>query len=218
MRYTAALLALNVMVFAAYAVPNAGDLPAVYGIVTGDVAAGVPVSLDNPWPGVATYMFGHSGLAHLAMNMVVLATAGRGLEGRAGMRVIPVYVAGGAVGAMVHLTYYGMAGVDASLIGASAAVSGVFGAAAMYRAVGAGSILYFVVALNVLPLAGVTAGIMPDGGVSFVSHLGGAAAGLVTGACFMACGRISGRRRGRAVMVDPGWMADAHRECGRQLV
>ncbi len=218
MRYTAALLALNVMVFAAYIIPNAGDLPAVYGIVTGDMAAGVPVSLDNLWPGMATYMFGHSGLAHIVMNMVVLVAAGRGLEGCAGMRVIPVYVAGGAVGALVHLTYYGMAGADAPLIGASAAVSGVFGAAAIYRAVGAGSILYFVVALNILPLAGVTTGIIPDGGVSFVSHLGGAAAGMIFGACFMVCGRINGRRRGRAVMVDPGWMADARRECGRQPV
>ena len=218
MKYTAALLALNAMVFAAYVMPNVDDPRALYGLATGETTAGVPVSLDNLWPGIATYMFGHSGLAHLAVNMVMLVAAGRGLEGRAGMRIIPVYVVGGAVGALAHLTYHGMAGVDAPLIGASAAVSGVFGAAAIYRAVGAGSILYFVVALNILPLAGVTAGMMPDEGVSFVSHLGGAVAGLMSGVCFVAAGRINGRRRGRASMVDPGWMADARRECGRQAV
>ena len=81
MRYTAALLALNVMVFSAYAIPNAGDLSVLYEIATGHTTAGVPVRLDNLWPGVATYMFGHSGLAHLVINMAMLVAAGRGLEG-----------------------------------------------------------------------------------------------------------------------------------------
>lgn len=221
MKYTASLLALNVMVFAAYALPMVEDPYGMINLAMGTEPAGIPVDLDSLWPGIATYMWGHAGAAHLVMNMVMLVMAGRSLEEKAGVRVIPIYLAGGVIGALAHLTWSAMfsPGLDASLIGASAAVSAVFGAACIYRTVSVGGIIYFVLVLNIMPVVAVSTGIFGDDGVSYVSHMGGMAVGIVMASCFVVAGRV--RRRVapcRGSAVDPEWVADIARSYGKQAV
>jgi membrane associated rhomboid family serine protease len=170
-------LALNVLVFVAYVFVTPNIL--AYNTLT-ELMAGTPVSSDEIFPNIITYMFGHYGIMHIASNMLMLVMIGRGMERRAGWTIIPVYFAAGILGAVAHMWFS-----DTALIGASAAVSGLFGAAIAYRAVGPGMIFYFVVVLNILPLTGVMAMVgLGDYGVSYISHLGGLAAGLGLGAFF----------------------------------
>lgn len=197
-KYVPMLLALNCLVFAAYAAPHAGDLPALMGLAMGAEPAGMPVSIGDMWPGIASYMFGHAGLVHLGSNMAMLLLVGWRLEERAGARVVLYYLAGGFAGAVAHMTLLGLAGQDAPLIGASAAVSALLGAAIFHRTVNVGTIVYFVLALNVFPLLVESFGILPDTGVSFVAHLGGAVMGMVLGAGFAIAGRLNARRLRRA--------------------
>lgn len=214
MKYTAILLALNCLVFAVYVVPHAVplDLWGIYEVAMGEKVSGVPVSMADPWPGLASYMFGHAGAAHLVMNMLMLLMVGRQLEERAGIRLVVIYVIGGLVGALAHMTYSGLLGQDVPLIGASAAVSGVFGAAIAYRTVGVGSILYFIVVMNIVPFFGTMTGFLPEDGVSHVSHLGGAVAGLVFGAGFVIAGcirrKVWGAKPGEPVDPDLAYRTD----------
>ena len=221
MKYVASVLAVNIMVFAACALPMVDDPYGLMGLAAGSQPAGITLSLDDLWPGLLGYMVSHAGVAHLAVNMIMLAVAGRGLEEKAGVRIIPIYLVGGVLGAITHLTYSAMfePGISASLVGASAAVSAIFGAACVYRTVSVGGVLYFVFVLNLLPMVTVSVGIFPDSGVSYVSHVGGAVAGVVAGACFVIAGRV--RRRVapvRGCAVDPGWKSDIARTYGRQAV
>ena len=198
MRYVPVLLAANCIVFAVFAAPHADDPRALIGLTVGTELAGTPVSMENLWPGIATYMFGHAGLVHLATNMAMLLMVGWGLERRAGARVILYYAAGGAAGALAHMTYHAMSGNDIPLIGASAAVSALVGAAVFHRTIGFGTIAYFVIVVNVLPWVGETAGFFESTGVSHVSHIGGAVMGGILGCGFAAAGRINGWRLRRA--------------------
>ena len=175
MKYTLSLLGLNILIFAAYVYTTPNALYTIHQLL-----ASTPVSHNELFPNIITYMFGHAGIAHLMMNMLMLVIVGRSTEGKAGWCIIPVYCAAGVVGAVAHMWY-----TDVPLIGASAAVSGLFGAAMAYRTVGAGSIVYYVMVLNVLPLFGVLSMIgFGDPGISYVSHLGGVAAGVVAGVLF----------------------------------
>lgn len=198
MKYVPMLLAVNCIVFAAFAAPHLDDHTMMYHLALGNELAGTPVSIGDIWPGIMSYMFGHAGLVHLGTNMAMLLMVGWGLERRAGARVILYYLMGGLAGAFAHMTMGGLAGQDIPLIGASAAVSALLGAAIFHRTVGVATIAYFVIVLNVFPWFGVTAGVMENEGVSFVSHIGGAAAGMVLGACFVVAGRINRWRLGRA--------------------
>ena len=172
MKYTLSLLGLNILIFAAYVYTAPNALYTIHQLL-----AGTPVSYNELFPNIITYMFGHAGIAHCTMNMLMLCIVGRSMEGKAGLYIIPVYCMAGVVGAVAHMWY-----TDVPLIGASAAVSGLFGAAIAYRTVSAGSIVYYVMVLNVLPLFGVLSMIgFGDPGVSYVSHLGGVAAGVVAG-------------------------------------
>lgn len=208
MKYTAAILAVNCLVFAAFVLPYVDDRHALYRVAMGDEVAGMAVSVDNLWPGIVAYMFGHAGAAHLIMNMLMLLMVGRGLEERAGFRLVIFYLVGGVLGAFAHMTYSGMVGHETHLIGASAAVSGVFGAAIAYRAVGLGTVFYFIIVLNVVPFVGVMTGLLPEDGVSYVSHIGGVVVGLILGACFVLAGCIR-----RKVWHKPGGPVDPDLSC-----
>lgn len=196
MRYTLALLAVNAIVFAAYA---QAEVLGIRGIMY--YVAGTPVSWDQLFPNIITYMFGHVGLLHLLMNMFMLLLIGRNIEGTItrqtyddgarnlvahkvagvpGWVIMVVYFAAGMVGAIAHMMFS-----DVPLIGASAAVSGLVGAAFAYRIFSPGAIAYFVIVLNIIPLLGVMSIFeVGDPGVSYISHLGGAVAGFGVGLLF----------------------------------
>ncbi len=132
MKYTLSLLGLNILVFAAYVYTTPNALYTIHQLL-----AGTPVSHNELFPNIITYMFGHAGMAHLMMNTLMLVIVGRSTECTAGWRITPVYCTAGVVGAVAHMWLY----TDVPLIGASAAVSGLFGAAIVYRTVGAGGLV-----------------------------------------------------------------------------
>ncbi len=79
--------------------------------------------------GLVTHMFLHGDWVHLAVNMVVLWSFGRGLEPAIGaVRFIVLYLLAGVLAALAHGFLTEPSNVI--LIGASAAIAGVVGAAA----------------------------------------------------------------------------------------
>lgn len=81
-----------------------------------------PENFPAAWWTIVTYMFVHAGPLHLALNMVTLWMFGSRLEAAWSTRsFVYFYLWCGIGGAIAHLLF----ARDASLIGASAAVSGV---------------------------------------------------------------------------------------------
>lgn len=90
--------------------------------------AGVP----SQWYRVATSMFLHADLFHLAFNMYTLYLLGRAVEGAlGGGRFLALYAASGVAAAVFHSAFSFLGGAAAyaiPAIGASGAISGVLGA------------------------------------------------------------------------------------------
>lgn len=81
-----------------------------------------PESFPAAWWTIVTYMFVHAGPLHLALNMVTLWMFGSRLEAASSTRsFVYFYLWCGIGGAIAHLLF----ARDASLVGASAGVSGV---------------------------------------------------------------------------------------------
>lgn len=173
MKYTLGLLAMNIVVFAAYVQTEPGAM--LLGVF--DYVAGMPVSAGELFPNIITYMFGHLGIVHLLMNMFGLLLVGRRLEASTDWMIMPIYFGAGVVGAAAHMMY-----TDVPLLGASAAVSGLIGACVTCRVMAPASFAYYIIALNILPLFGVMSLFnIGDPGVSYISHAAGAAAGVGIG-------------------------------------
>jgi membrane associated rhomboid family serine protease len=133
----------------------------------------------RPWS-LVTYMFLHGDLWHLLFNMLGLFFFGPRLEIRLGSRrFLALYLVSGMAGALLSLVT-----PHAAIIGASAAVFGVFLGYAYYwphERVYIWGILpvparVLVVALTVLSLYG---GITAGGGIAHFAHLGGFLGGFV---------------------------------------
>ncbi|HEX5004774.1 MAG TPA: rhomboid family intramembrane serine protease [Gemmatimonadales bacterium] len=172
----------------------------------------VPYALRHPWT-VATYMFVHAGLLHLAFNMLILYSLGTRVEERMGGRsFILFYLYCGLGGALFSL---GLAALQPGAVaGASAAVLGVAVAYAMFWP--DAELMVFplpwpirartlVIALLVVDL--VLGLLNPGDGVAHIAHLGGAAFGFL----FFRLQRLAGPARShpqrlaeRAVMVQSG--------------
>jgi len=95
--------------------------------------------LYTPWT-VVTYMFTHSDLMHIFFNMLVLWFAGRMFEDLLGpRRILGNYLLGGVAGFLLYLISYNLFPVfvrfteGSTILGASAAVMGVFIGIAAYR-------------------------------------------------------------------------------------
>jgi len=129
---------------------------------------------------VVTYMFLHGGCWHLFFNLIVLYFMGNMVESVWGARRFVVYyLACGVGGGILHILLQ----YDASVIGASGAIFGLYLAAAMlfpdnyvyvYFLVPV-KVKYFVIGLAVLQLAN---GIAGPAGVAYFAHMGGMLAGL----------------------------------------
>ena len=136
------------------------------------------------WPAIVaplTYQFLHGGIAHLAVNMAMLMAFGSGVERRIGPGpMVALAAICGVLGAAMHLAVY--PGSTVPVIGASAAISGLFGAVLRFLP-GQGGIrrLMPLVALwiGASILFGVTGLPGAEGAeIAWVAHIGGFAAGL----------------------------------------
>jgi membrane associated rhomboid family serine protease len=133
----------------------------------------------RPWT-VVTYMFLHAGLWHLAFNMLGLYFFGPRLEARLGSeRFLALYFISGISGALLSL-----ATPHAAILGASAAVFGVFVGFARYwprdRIYIWGLVpveaRVLVIALTALAIFG---GMTGGGRIAHFAHLGGFAGGFL---------------------------------------
>jgi membrane associated rhomboid family serine protease len=128
-----------------------------------------------------TYVFLHGGFWHLFFNLLVLWFIGTMIESAWGAaRFMRYYLLCGVGGGLLHaLLQY-----DASVVGASGAIFGLYFAAAMlfpdqylylYFFIPV-KVKYFVIGLAVLQLAN---GIAGPSGVAYFAHMGGMLAGAI---------------------------------------
>ena len=86
--------------------------------------------IRQPWS-IFTYMILHTGLWHIAWNMITLYWFGRILGDLLGdRRILPLYILGGLSGALLYFIYASLVGVHGILMGASGAVMCIIVAAA----------------------------------------------------------------------------------------
>ena len=120
-------------------------------------------------------MFIHSGIAHLAFNILALGYLGGYAERSVGVpRYVLIYISAGIVGALFHsiIASYILGSGHVILIGASGAISGVLGIAA---AAGNTRAYYWLVLQIVFAIFGSFAVIA----IAFTAHIGGFIAGVI---------------------------------------
>ncbi|MFZ0514276.1 MAG: rhomboid family intramembrane serine protease [Candidatus Nitrosopolaris sp.] len=120
-------------------------------------------------------MFIHSGIAHLAFNILALGYLGGYAERSVGVpRFILIYISAGIVGALFYsvIAYYILGSGHVILVGASGAISGVLGIAA---AAGNTRAYYWFVLQIVFAIFGSFAAIA----IAFTAHIGGFIAGVI---------------------------------------
>lgn len=144
--------------------------------------------LRKPWS-LFTYMFLHRDLFHLIGNMIMLYFGGRIFTDFLGnQRIVALYFAGGIAGALLYMLLYNTlpmfadAGINANLIGSSAAVLAIFFAIASYLPnyevslilIGPVRLKYIALFLFVLDLLSIDKS-NPGG---HIAHIGGAIFGI----------------------------------------
>ena len=139
-----------------------------------------------------SYALLHGGLGHLVLNGVMLAVMGQVLERRLGPARFLLLFAAGAAGALVHVLIGGAPRIP--LIGASAAVGGLYGAGLVlhHRGVYLGPNARLLVALAglfiIMNLLGLVLPFLSD--IAYAAHLGGFIAGALVAARLRAPGRF----------------------------
>lgn len=158
--------------------------------------------LDSPF-GIASYssilssMFMHSGIMHILGNMLFLWIFGDNIEDRFGHgKYLVIYLFWGFVASMAHLVWAMGAGGDSLLVpavGASGAISGVLGAYLVMfpRAKVVTLLFFFFITTTRIPAFAYlimwivfqvfSASFGAGGGVAYLAHIGGFAAGAVFG-------------------------------------
>ena len=146
--------------------------------------------------GAFTGLFLHANLFHLLGNMIFLAAVGAAVEIATGsLRFASVYFLSGLAGVLCHYVVFRHAQDPAPLIGASGCIAGCAGYysvryTGLRVAIGPNKSLSVAAVTGVwvvLQVIGAVVHVGPEGGgVSFWSHLGGFAAGLVLSALFRA--------------------------------
>jgi membrane associated rhomboid family serine protease len=188
---TRTLVVLNVLVFALILIlPVSADdtIIALYGFAPARAFAGWAAVVDP-----VTYQFLHGGFTHLAVNMLGLMAFGAGVEQRLGRwRFAAFYLICGIAGAFTEFAVEPQS--SEVMIGASAAISGLFGGI-LRLAVFQRSFWLLVVLWFVMNAATGLAGIGGEGEpVAWVAHVGGFVAGLVLYPLF-ARRRLAGKCR-----------------------
>jgi membrane associated rhomboid family serine protease len=172
------LLIVNVAVFAVMAVlpdDTSDAIVGIFGFAPARYRGGLDIeALFDP----ITYQFLHGGIEHIAVNMLGLLAFGAGVEQRMGRwRFLGFYLVCGVIGAFTELV------IDPHsadvMIGASAAISGLFGAILRF---GAFKRTFWTLVAAWLVLNAVTgmAGVGSEGvPVAWVAHVGGFLTGLL---------------------------------------
>ncbi len=134
--------------------------------------------LIKPWT-LVSHMFLHVGLWHIAWNLILLYWFGKIVGDLIGdNKILPIYIYGGLIGAIVMILYCNLTGVVSYGHGASAAVMAIIMVAALVAPdynmrlifLGDVKLKYIALAMIIIDLAG-TAGDINTGG--HFAHLGG---------------------------------------------
>jgi rhomboid protease GluP len=131
-------------------------------------------------------IFVHSGIAHLAFNILALGYLGGYAERSVGIpRYVLIYILAGIAGAVFHsvIASYILGSGHVILIGASGAISGVLGIAA---AAGNRSAYYWLIIQIVFAIYGSFAAIA----IAFTAHIGGFIAGVILTKLFVGIERM----------------------------
>lgn len=121
-----ALVAINVLIFAAMLAHGAGLWHSPNQIQLSWGAGFGPATKDGEWWRLGTAMFLHFGILHLSLNMWALWDCGRLVERLYGSaRFIAVFLGSGLAGNLLSLSVHGESAVSG---GASGAIFGIYGA------------------------------------------------------------------------------------------
>lgn len=188
------LLALNVAVFLAQVtLVDPERLFAVLGLS--------PENFPTAWWTIVTYMFVHVGVLHLALNMATLWMFGSRLESAWSTKsFVYFYIWCGIGGAIAHLLF----ARNASLVGASAGVSGVLMAYGLrwpedrvylfgFIPTKSRWLVMWMIAINI------AIGLSPQTQIGWIAHLGGLAFGWL----FLQAGSLGGNGVRRWVAAIP---------------
>ncbi len=196
---TIALIVVNVLVF--FVELGQGSEATLQSFITawGVVPREFSVHRDLPplipfpyWSTLFTSMFLHGGWLHLGGNMLYLWIFGDNIERAMGhLRYLVFYLVCGLAAGLAHIAFAGGSGVPS--VGASGAISGVLGGylllfprnrvrvltRAGVTSVPAIVVLGFWIVIQLVSQAGSIAHTSDGGGVAYMAHIGGFAAGLL---------------------------------------
>ena len=208
---TMALIAVNVLAF--FIELGQGSQGALQSFITawGVVPREYSVGRDLPplipfpfWFTLLTSMFLHGGWMHLGGNMLYLWIFGDNIERAMGTaRFLGFYLICGVVAGLAHIVFSGGSAVPS--VGASGAISGVLGGYLLLfpqnrvrvlmrggiASVPAIVVLGFWIVIQLFSQIGSIAETSDGGGVAYMAHIGGFAAGLVLVKLFTAGRRLA---------------------------
>jgi membrane associated rhomboid family serine protease len=198
------LVALNVLAFLLeISQPSPAALQSfieAWGVVPREYAAGrdLPPQIPYPyWSTLITSMFLHGGWGHLGGNMLFLWIFGDNIEHRVGhLRFILFYMLCGLAAGIAHIVFN--SGSPIPTVGASGAISGVLGGYLVLfprnrvyvmtwggvAAVPAILMLGLWILMQFINQFGAVADTPETGGVAYLAHIGGFAAGMILAPLF----------------------------------
>jgi len=184
-----------------------------WGVVPREFSAGqdLPPTIPSPyWTTLLTSMFLHGGWGHLGGNMLFLWIFGDNIEHRIGhVRFLVFYLVCGLAAGIAHIVFNSTSMIPT--VGASGAISGVLGGYLLLfprnrvyvmtwggvAAVPAVLMLGLWILLQFINGFGTVAQTPETGGVAYLAHIGGFAAGMILAPLF--AGRRTVRSGTRAV-------------------
>src|SRR5687767_14072092 len=212
---TIGLVALNVLAFLLeISQPSPAALQSfieAWGVVPREYAAGrdLPPQIPYPyWSTLLTSMFLHGGWGHLGGNMLFLWIFGDNIEHRIGhLRFIVFYLLCGIAAGLAHILFN--SGSPIPTVGASGAISGVLGGYLILfprnrvyvmtwggvATVPAVLMLGLWILMQFINQFGSVADTPETGGVAYLAHIGGFAAGMILAPLFSPRQRASMARR-----------------------
>jgi rhomboid protease GluP len=172
-KITFVLIAVNIAVYLYTSIAGGNFFTTWYTYDTAQLAQYNAAVFDGAYYQLFTAMFVHSGIVHLAGNVLFLLVFGlRGEEMFSLPEYLAVYLLGGLAGNVLSLAL----GPDLLSVGASGAIFAMFGACAIYarRSIGQSIVGALVFSFFLL--------IISSGeNVNYLAHIGGLVAGLALG-------------------------------------
>lgn len=183
LRITPLIMAANVLVFAAMLLSGAGLWHSQNGVQLAWGANFGPATQDGEWWRLASAMFLHFGLLHLALNMWALWDGGQWVERMYGhFRFAAIYFVAGLAGNLLSLVIHQGHAVSG---GASGAIFGLYGALLSYLwlerlQIQRGEFRWLFWAAVGFSVVSIVFGFMVPG-IDNAAHIGGLIGGLLMG-------------------------------------